>query len=59
MTQADPDYQKLIEDGVQVIGIWDDHDFGNNNGGKEFARKGIYREMFLDFLGELGTPRRD
>lgn len=59
MTLADPDYQRLIEDGVQVIGIWDDHDFGNNNGGKEFARKGIYREMFLDFLGELGTPRRD
>jgi alkaline phosphatase D len=49
----------LIEDGVQVIGIWDDHDFGTNNGGKEFERKGNYREMFLDFLGEHGTPRRD
>jgi alkaline phosphatase D len=44
-----------------MIGIWDDHDFGTNNGGKEFSRKAAYREMFLDFLGEPthGTPRRD
>jgi alkaline phosphatase D len=52
MTLADPEYRKLIDSGIPIIGIWDDHDFGTNNGGMEFPRKGNYREMFLDFMGE-------
>ncbi len=50
----------MKEEGVQVIGVWDDHDFGTNNGGKEFSRKGIYREMFMEFIGEPeDSPRRE
>lgn len=32
--------------------MWDDHDYGVNNGGKRFVRKHLVREVFLDFLGE-------
>jgi alkaline phosphatase D len=39
--------------------VWDDHDYGINNGDKTFMRKRKYRKMYLDFIGEpLGTPRR-
>ncbi len=39
--------------------MWDDHDFGENNGDKYQSKKGIFRSHFLDFLDEPeGTPRR-
>jgi alkaline phosphatase D len=42
-----------------VIGTWDDHDYGLNDGGAEFtAREGSQQE-FLDFLGvPADSPRR-
>lgn len=33
-----------------VFGIWDDHDYGVNDGGKEFAQKTASRDLMLDFL---------
>lgn len=33
-----------------VFGIWDDHDYGVNDGGKEFAQKAASRDLMLDFL---------
>eukprot|EP01118_Nematostelium_gracile_P011443 TRINITY_DN4058_c0_g1_i1.p1 TRINITY_DN4058_c0_g1~~TRINITY_DN4058_c0_g1_i1.p1 ORF type:complete len:427 (-),score=97.64 TRINITY_DN4058_c0_g1_i1:3-1232(-) len=44
-------YQKLIKN-TPVIGIWDDHDFGINNGGKEFEFKKDGQHQFLSFLNE-------
>lgn len=42
-----------------VAGVWDDHDFGINNGGKEYAHKDVVKEMLLDFLDEpADSPRR-
>jgi alkaline phosphatase D len=35
-----------------VIGIWDDHDYGVNNGGRESQIKNIAREIYLDFIEE-------
>lgn len=26
--------QKFLESGIHVLGVWDDHDYGMNNGGK-------------------------
>lgn len=44
-----PGYRKLKEK-VPVLGTWDDHDYGLNDGGVEFASKGASQQVFLDFL---------
>ena len=45
--------------GTKVLGVWDDHDYGINDGGAEFARKDEMRDVFLDFVDEpLDSPRR-
>lgn len=35
---------------IPVFGIWDDHDYGVNDGGKEFPAKAASRDLMLDFL---------
>ncbi|MTB50714.1 DUF1499 domain-containing protein [Lewinella sp. W8] len=35
---------------VPVYGIWDDHDYGINDGGKEWPHKAAARDLMLDFL---------
>lgn len=58
-TKAAPYYQDMIKRGVKIVGVWDDHDYGINNGGKEFPLKRQTREIFLDFIGEPSdSPRR-
>ncbi len=52
-------YSKLIEK-IPVLGTWDDHDYGLNDGGKEFAKKRESQQLFLDFLGiPKDSPRRE
>ena len=43
------EYQKLLKS-VPVYGTWDDHDFGLNNGGKEWDFKNTSQQLFLDFM---------
>lgn len=43
------DYQKLKRNS-KIIGIWDDHDYGINDGGKFFAQKAASQQLMLDFL---------
>ncbi len=45
------DYLELKQD-TPVIGVWDDHDYGCNNGDKTFAKKAGIRDIYLDFIGE-------
>lgn len=45
-----PAYQKFIQRGVKIIGTWDDHDYGLNDGGKEFSARQASKEAMLDFL---------
>ncbi len=45
-----PGYSKLLKK-VPVTGIWDDHDFGYDNAGKESAMKVYSQQLFLDFMG--------
>lgn len=33
----------------QVYAIWDDHDFGLDDGGKAWEKKDLYRKAYLDF----------
>ena len=37
---------------TKIIGVWDDHDFGLNNGDSNFEKKQIMRKLYLDFINE-------
>ncbi len=43
-------YQSLLE-AAPVVGMWDDHDYGVNDGGKEYSKKEESKHLMLDFLG--------
>jgi alkaline phosphatase D len=44
---------------VPIIGTWDDHDYGLNDGGREFGARAPSQQAHLDFLGEPAhSPRR-
>lgn len=47
--KANPKYKKFFQM-VPVIGTWDDHDYGINDGGKDFTAKAESRDLMLDFL---------
>lgn len=52
------DYVKIREN-MEVIGIWDDHDYGINDGGVHYAQKDKSQQLMLDFLDEpKNSPRR-
>lgn len=58
MQLSKPGYQNLVKN-VPVIGTWDDHDFGQNNVGKDNPIKKASQRMFLNFIGEPeNSPRR-
>ncbi len=44
-----PEYQ-TFRTNTPVIGTWDDHDFGVNDGGKEYAKKEESSQLMFDFL---------
>lgn len=44
---------------IPVVGIWDDHDFGRNDAGKNYPFKKQSQQLALDFLQEpANSPRR-
>jgi len=52
-------YRQLRERGTTVIGTWDDHDYGRNDGDKTYPFKAQNQQLALDFLQEpAGSPRR-
>ena len=53
-----PDYKKL-KSITPVIGTWDDHDYGKNNGDGRYSEKVQSQKFFLDFIEEpLNSLRR-
>jgi alkaline phosphatase D len=55
---ANPDYQ-VLKASTPLIGIWDDHDYGINDGGKNYAQKKASRDLMFDFLNvPLDAPER-
>ncbi len=54
---ADKNYQQLISS-VKLLGTWDDHDYGLNDGGVEFSKKQESQQEFLDFMGVSKTDVR-
>jgi len=51
------DYQKLLHS-CMILGIWDDHDYGENNTGKSYPKKMESQKLFLDFIDEHPESRR-
>jgi len=50
---------KSLKSKVPIIGSWDDHDYGLNDGGVEFAMKYESQQELLDFLDvPKNSPRR-
>ena len=52
-----PGYQRF-QSQVPIVGLWDDHDFGINNGGKTNPVKVQAQQIFLDFLREPADSQR-
>ena len=51
-------FPKWLAD-IMVNAIWDDHDYGKNDGGEEYEYKEQSQELFLDFWEVPGNdPRR-
>lgn len=52
-------YRKLLEN-TPIIGTWDDHDYGKNDGGVEFTSKVESQKAYFDFMGKSpDDPIRD
>lgn len=53
-----PDYAAFRR-AVDIIGVWDDHDFGENNSGGWYPKKRESQQLLLDFLEVPDdSPRR-
>jgi alkaline phosphatase D len=44
-----PEYQKMMKT-TKIIGTWDDHDYGQNDAGKEYPQKAASQQLMLNFL---------
>lgn len=54
-----PNYASFLENiDYQVYGTWDDHDYGKNDAGEEWAYKAESQQLFLDFMGADSTDVR-
>jgi len=42
-----------------ILGVWDDHDYGWNNGNRRLPNKQAFKQLYLDAIGEsANSPRR-
>lgn len=58
--KTNPYYQKFIyQINDQVYGTWDDHDYGLNDGGANWAYKDESQQLLLDFLDVKDLKRRE
>ncbi|MCV6628694.1 MAG: alkaline phosphatase family protein [Flavobacteriaceae bacterium] len=46
---AHPGYASLVKS-IPVIGTWDDHDYGLNDGGREYKKRIEAQQLFQDFI---------
>lgn len=52
-----PGFQKLRA-ACPILATWDDHDFGHNDAGGDFALKDESQKLFLDFFGAAADDLR-
>lgn len=57
--KANAGYQKLLAS-TEILATWDDHDYGQNDGGTNWEFKNESQQKFLDFLDvPVNDPRRE
>ena len=50
---------KALRNSCALYGIWDDHDYGENDGGASYVKRDAAQQLFLDFLREpIDSERR-
>src|SRR3954462_2449672 len=53
-----PGYQKL-QAACPILATWDDHDYGLDDGGRDYPKRKESQQLFLDVFGEpADSPRR-
>ena len=52
-----PEFTRIREN-VPTMAVWDDHDYGINDGDREFPLKEESQRLFLDFFGEPVDSKR-
>ena len=52
-----PDFRSLRSK-AHLIATWDDHDYGEDDAGREYGMRAESQEVFLDFLGEPADSQR-
>ncbi|KAJ7377359.1 hypothetical protein OS493_029718 [Desmophyllum pertusum] len=52
------EYKDFMRSGVKVLGVWDDHDYGMNSGGKHYKDRLQAQGVYLDFLDEPAESLR-
>ena len=50
MLQSNEGYNHLMESNVTIVGAWDDHDYGVNNGDRTYPHKRESATLFVDFI---------
>ncbi len=51
------EYNNFVKN-VEVLGTWDDHDYGLNDGGTEYFKKAEAQRLFLDFINVDKNDKR-
>ena len=46
--RSNPSFRTLVHS-LPILATWDDHDFGGNDAGRDYAMKAASEKMFLDF----------
>lgn len=52
-----PEFRELNEE-TYYLAVWDDHDYGQNDAGKEYTKKEESRQIFLEFWNEPEDSER-
>lgn len=48
-----------IEKNIEILGTWDDHDYGKNDAGYDYEKRKESQQLFLDFFNvDKNSPRR-
>lgn len=59
MQREHPEYAALVRSPARIIGTWDDHDYGLNDGDRTFQLRDASQRLFLDFMRvPPWSPRR-
>jgi alkaline phosphatase D len=56
-----PTFQRLVRRVPYVLSVWDDHDYGKNDGGADYPMRNASQQIFLDFwrIPRESARRRD